>query len=195
VTIRKGEQWGCPATRPTALRVATSDRELAEWVGDDRSGAYGVAAGDLHHAVGGGPPREQSQRLPIDALVVTVAGSEYIAVAHVVARRSWWHGRIVAVVNAGYIGKWNVCPRAHPNDGRFDVVEVRPSMSLRQRLQAHRRLRHGTHLPHPDIDTRTDTRAAWQFPEPTPIELDGHSIGRHRELTVTISPDHFAIYV
>ena len=48
----------------------------------------------------------------------------------------------------------DVAPRAHPNDGRFDVVEVSAAMPARARLQAWRRLATGTHVPHPDITTR-----------------------------------------
>ena len=59
-------------------------------------------------------------------LRVDADGRRLTAVAHVVARGGgpWWRGPIVAVMNADRLGRWDVAPRAHPNDGRLDVVEV-----------------------------------------------------------------------
>ena len=59
------------------------------------------------------------------------------------------------MLNADRIGAWDVAPRAHPNDGQLDVVEVDASMGLRDRWQASRRLATGTHVPHPAIHTAT----------------------------------------
>ena len=97
-------------------------------------------------------------------------------------------------MNCDHLGTWDVAPRAHPNDGRLDVVEVDTSMTLRNRLQARRRLPHGTHVPHPSIAVRTTTEASWTFARPTPVVIDGVPAGRVRRLTVRAQPDHFAIY-
>ena len=52
-------------------------------------------------------------------------------------------------MNAQWVGKWNVGPRAHPNDGLLDTYDVRLPVS--QVLPVRQRLHHGAHLPHPGI--------------------------------------------
>ena len=47
---------------------------------------------------------------------------------------AWWRGRVVAAMNAEFLGPWDVAPRAHPGDGLLDVLDVSPAMSLADRL-------------------------------------------------------------
>ena len=195
MTIRKGEPWGAAAPKPADLVLADDDAELAQLVARDAAGAYGLRGGDLHRSLGAPQQRDTTQRIPIDALRVRVDDHELLAVAHVVARKGWWRGALLAVLNCPYIGEWDVAPRAHPNDGRFDIVEVRAGMSLRQRLQARRRLPLGSHVPHPEIDVRTAESATWTFDAPRGVYVDGVPRGRATRLEVAISPDHFSIYM
>ena len=128
-----------------------SDAELAALVAAGDTRPLRLTGGDLLATVGGatgGPPVASRST----SSASTPTGGSLTAVAHVVARgRTWWRGPIVAVLNADRIGAWDVAPRAHPNDGQLDVVEVDASMALRDRWQARRRLTTGTHLPHPAI--------------------------------------------
>ena len=195
MTIRKGEEWGTAVSHPVSLVVAAGDAELAQLVTDDPAGAFGVSGGDLHHSLGAPPARTEMRLLPLDALLVRVDDEDMLAVAHVVARNSWWRGPLLAILNCGDIGTWNVAPRAHPNDGRFDVVEVSAAMSLRQRRQARRRLPLGTHVPHPAITTRTAAHGVWTFDSPRHIAVDGVPRGRATRLEITLSPDHFSIHI
>lgn len=194
MTIRPGEPWGEPTTRPPDLVVAADDADLARLVVAGRAEA-GVAAGDLHRSLGSPTARAELQRLPMDVLLVRMDGREAIAVAHVVAQRSWWRGRVVFVMNVDHAGTWNVAPRAHPNDGRLDVVEIEPSLSMRARLEARRRMPHGTHVPHPSISVRRATAAAWDFDRPMPVRIDGIAAGRCRRLEVECEPDRFELLV
>ena len=195
MTIRKGEQWGSPAVKPAHLVFADDDAVLAQLVARDAAGAYGVRGGDLHRSLGAPQQRDTTQRIPIDALHVRLDDEELLAVAHVVARNSWWRGPLLAVLNCPYIGDWDVAPRAHPNDGHFDIVEVRAGMSRRQRLQARRRLPLGTHVPHPEIEVRTADTATWSFDGRREVYVDGVPRCRATRLEIAISPDHFAIYM
>jgi hypothetical protein len=195
VTIRKGEPWGAAAAKPADLVFAADDAELAQLVARDAAGAYGLRGGDLHRSLGAPPNRDTTQRIPIDALRVRLDDRELLAVAHVVARNGWWRGALLAVLNCPYIGEWDVAPRAHPNDGRFDIVEVGAGMSRRQRLQARRRLPLGTHVPHPAIEVRMAESATWTFDAPREVFVDGVPRGRATRLEITISPDHFSIYM
>ena len=198
MTIRKGEEWGSPVSSLTNLVVAGSDAELAQLVARDAGPAYGLSGGDLHRSVGA-PPRpgagREVRRLPLDALQVRVDDHVTLAVAHVVARNGWWRGPLLAVLNSPYVGDWNAAPRAHPNDGRFDVVEVSEAMSIRQRLQARRRLSLGAHVPHPGIAVRTGENAVWTFERPRDVYVDGVVRGRATRLEITICPDHFSIHI
>lgn len=195
MTIQRGQEWGVTVERPGALMAAADDADLARLVLADRHGCYGLSGGDLFRSLGSPDPRDPVQRLPIDALAVTIDDREALAVAHVIVRRGWWRGGLLAVMNADHVGAWNVAPRAHPNDGRFDVVEVDAAMSLRHRWQARGRLPHGTHLPHPDIAVRTATEASWAFPRPRRVWIDGVAAGAVSRLAVSVLPDHFEIHV
>ena len=195
MTIKKGQPWGAPAPRPADLILADGDAELAELVTRDAGGAFGIRGGDLHRSLGAPSQRDETQLLTVDALRVRVDDREMLAVAHVVARHGWWRGPLLAVLNCAYVGDWNVAPRAHPNDGHFDVVEVSEKMSLRQRLQARRRLPLGNHLPHPQIGVRTGESTVWVFDAPRDIYVDGVRRGRATRLAIAIAPDHFSIHI
>ena len=98
-------------------------------------------------------------------------------------------------MNVDHLGDWNVAPRAHPNDGKFDVIEVDREMTVRERIQARGRLAQGTHLPHPRIATRTGIEANWHFERPQQLWIDGVRSGSVLDLSVEIEPDRFAIHV
>lgn len=195
MTIRKGEPWGEEVDRPDDLLLVDADANLAALLdrGDPRPVA--VAGGDLYRSVGSPDPRPRMQRVDIDAIRVLADGIVHIGVAHVVARRSWWRGTIVAVMNVDHLGGWNVAPRAHPNDGLLDVVEVDAAMPIRQRWQARSRLRQGTHLPHPSIASRRVTERSWRFDRPTPLWVDGERRGSVLELSVSIDTDAFSLHI
>ena len=195
MTIRKGEEWGSPVSRPANLVWVATDAELAQLVEADPRGAYGLGGGDLSRSLGSPPARNDMQLIPMDALQVRVDEQEMLAVAHVVARNGWWRGALLGVLNCAYIGDSNVAPRAHPNDGHFDVIEVSDAMTIRQRWQARRRLPLGTHVPHPAIVLRTAESAVWSFEQPREVCVDGVHRGRATRLEVAVAPDHFSIHM
>ena len=160
------------------------------------TGPFALLSGDLHRAIGAPTPGQHTTIVPVDALAVRLDDRpEQLAVAHVVAHRSWWRGQVLAVCNVDYVGTWNVAPRAHPNDGRADVVEVAPTMGTRARWQAWRRLPLGTHVPHPAIATRSVRDVSFEFDRPLRVWLDGVETGTARRLRVTVRPDSFELYV
>ena len=101
--------------------------------------------------------------------------------------------RVVAVMNAQFLGNWDVAPRSHPADGRLEVLDAQ--LSLSERMQARRRLPTGTHLPHPAIATRSVR--AWQtdLDPGTEVWLDGVALGRARHLSVRVEPDSLVVVV
>jgi len=199
MTIKPGREWGRPLTEPGPHRACSGDAELARRVAAGEPGPFSVEGGDLHRAIGV-PQPPWRQIVPVDALEVVIDGHDHLAVAQVVARRpgrvGWWRGSVIAVCNVDYVGNWNVAPRAHPNDGRADVVEVAAAMGARARWQAWRRLAHGSHVPHPAISTRSVRQVEFVFTKPLGVWLDGiRAADRAHRLTVTVLPDAFELLV
>jgi hypothetical protein len=205
VTVAKGEPWGRPGPLPPDGVEVRSDSEARAVVERARRAgepvpALGLLGGDLCRTIGGRGDAERLQsseavQLPADLGSVLLDGRQFWFVAHLVARRSWWRGRVVGLFNAQYVGDWDVAPRAHPDDGQLELLDVSPAMPLRARLAARRRVRLGTHLPHPDI--RTEAVAAWQttFDPPLDVRLDGVDVGPMRNLAVRLEPDALVLVV
>ena len=185
MTIRRGEPWGREVPRPADLPLAAADRDVAL-----ADGPIGLAGGDVFRSLGSPPTRDPVQQVELDAIEVELdGGRRLLGVAHVVARRSWWRGRVIACMNVDHLGEWNVAPRAHPNDGRIDVVECAPGMPIRARWAARTRLPAGTHVPHPDIEVARVTDRRWEFDRYHRIWVDGELVGSSRTLTVRCLAD------
>lgn len=197
MTIAKGQPWGTPGQLPDGAPVVGSDAELSALVAASRRngttlGPVGLLGGDLAKTVGsrGNQARlasDEAVHLPIDVASVLIDGTLHHFVAHLVARRSWWHGRVVAVMNAQWLGKWDVAPRSHPNDGLLDVFDA--DLRLADRAKAWKRLLTGTHVPHPQISQRRSASVEIELDRLTPIWLDGTLVGRGQALTIEIHPD------
>ena len=206
MTIRKGEAWGRTIDRPDELTTVTDDAHLAAQLaaqrGSESPPALLAAGGDLARTLGGSAGRTQVNELPIDLLEVHLDGTDrpIASCAHVVMRAPWWRGgwfrgTIVLVMNAEFVGRWDVAPRGHPNDGRAEVFEAGPELSLRQRLAAWRRLPNASHLPHPAITTRSVERERWAFRRPMVVRIDGQGRGRATDVEVTVIPDAGIVHV
>lgn len=199
MTVRRGETWGSLGGLPPGGVVVASDAEARRVVeaarrAGDPVPALGLLGGDLCRTLGGRGDRARldgpdAAVLPVDLGSVLLDGRQHWFVAHLVVRRSWWRGRIVAAMNAEFLGGWDVAPRSHPNDGVLDMVDVAASMSLTDRLKARRRLPTGGHLPHPAIATSRRPAAQFELDRLTPVWLDGERMGEFRRLSVRIEPD------
>ena len=203
MTIRRGQPWGTAAPLSAGAAIVESNSELRDAVTAQRDGTHqpapiGVIGGDLWRIVGapgGGAQRlrsAQARTAPIDLIAVRADGHRMWACVGVIARNSWWHGPLVAVMNIDTWGTWRVAPAAHPNDGRLHVLDTGingPSLSPRERLAARGRLRSGAHVPHPAISVRRVRGAAFRFKRPMGLWLDGERVGKCRELTVAAEPD------
>jgi hypothetical protein len=202
VTIKPGAPWGEVAVCPSPITTVADDAALGRWLAGDGGGPVRVSGGDIVRTVGGVSVGRECRRYPIDTLRVVLDGDEggaRTAVAHVVVRRpgrlGWWRGPLWAAMNVSRLGSWDVAPRAHPNDGRVDVVSVDADMPWRSRFQAARRLPSGSHLPHPAITTGRPTNARWEGTSPMTVYVDGESIGQARHVVVTVQPDAAVIHV
>jgi hypothetical protein len=204
MTIRRGQQWGDLGPVPAGAVRARSDAEVARIVRAARERgemppAVVLLGGDLMRAVGGTGDEARLEgdvaRLPVDVVRVDAGGERAWFAAHLLARRSWWRGEVVAAMNAQHRGAWDVAPRGHPNDGRIDIVRVLPGMSLRDRWRARSRVVHGGHLPHPDIEVRTVANASIELARPARLWLDGEPWLTARELDLHVEPDALVVCV
>lgn len=197
MTIRRGEEWGVAAPLPADGVLVRSDAEARAVVERSRRAGepvppLGLLGGDLCRTLGGTGDEArlrspEARTVPVDLGAALLDGRLHWFVAHLVVRRSWWSGRIVAAMNAEFIGDWDVAPRGHPNDGRLDVLDADPPFG--DRLKAARRLRTGSHVPHPDIDERRVDAAQFEFPSALPVRLDGEPLGTVRRLSLRVEPD------
>lgn len=204
MTIRKGEAWGEAAIVPDSVRVVPGDLDAHRWVVYHRErgqpiGDVAIAGGDLARTAGGaveGRFPGQAVRAPLDVLHVVVDGQrETWAIAHVLARRSWWRGPLLWAMNAQYYAGYDIAPRAHPNDGLADVFEVDSAMAMRERLAARQRARHGGHLPHPRLRLTRQAHVERSFDRPHVVWVDGERFGTATTLEITVEPDALTAYL
>lgn len=202
MTIRRGEGWGETVPSPADLVIAHSDAEarallVQHMATGDGPLQLGLAAGDLARTMGGGTPGRfpgEVVRAPVDALRIDAEGQRTWAVAHLVARRRWWRGELFLAMNAQFLGPYDVAPRAHPNDGRVDVLRVAGEMSLRTRLAARARARIGVHLPHPQIASRQTPGTTVRFDRPLTLWVDGERWLEATEVSITVEPDALIVH-
>lgn len=203
MTVRKGEPWGSPGALPPDGVVVRTDAEARAAITQARRRGepipvLGLAGGDLARTCGatGDEGRLRSpdaQQLPVDLGEVLVDGSLHFFVAHLVARRSWWRGRVTVAMNAQYLGRWDVAPRSHPNDGRLDLLDG--DLSLGDRFKARSRLASGTHVPHPGITERRVRAVQLDLDPGAAVWLDGERLGPARTLSIRTVPDAVTVVV
>ena len=203
MTIRRGRSWGEAGPLAVGAPVAATDAELAALVSaavlaGAPAGEAGLVGGDLCRTVAGPGDRDRlrgpdAQRLPVDVGVVRLDGGEPIVfVAHVVAGRALW-GPVVAAMNAQFVGRWDVAPRSHPNDGRLDLLEGR--LTEGDRWKAWRRLPRGAHVPHPCIVERLVTEGEVTLGRAVPVRIDGRPAGRATSLHVRCVADALTVVI
>lgn len=203
MAIRKGEAWGEAAPLPDDGVVVHSDAEARDVVTRARrAGAeppvIGLAGGDLCRTLGGTGDVERmrtdgARTFVCDLGSVLVDGRIHWFVAHLIARRSWWRGRIVAAMNAQWLGDLDLGPRSHPADGLLDVTDG--DLPLGDRWEARRRARTGTHLPHPSLRTRRVAALQLDLDPPLDVWLDGERVGRARSLSIRLEADALRVVV
>jgi len=209
MTIRKGDLWGEPCSAPIGLPEFATERDLGGNIGTNGTIPEAVLkSGTLNQALGvstATPDRGQI-KVMIDLIKVEYTGHDGcdrndIAVGSVLIGRRSWLGGLYIVSNCGYLGTREVLSKAHPNDGVMDVLAVRSSMPFMQRLQALRKIRTSSHLPHPDISTKQTERFSWPIvgdearSKGARLVIDGESLGLVKSVRMQVIPDAITLYV
>jgi YegS C-terminal NAD kinase beta sandwich-like domain len=215
--IRRGEPWGSPAGGPPVAAGAGGDADLAELVQHHPGGRLGFRPDrscDLARAVGLPPAGGGEVELPLDAIALDEGRD--VAVNLVVAGRPpdrlrWWHrrrpgtvrvdGRLafdgrattVVVANGQFRAGVDLVPRGHPGDGRLEVQVYAVPPGQRRALR--RRLRTGTHLPHPGVVTASGRRVEVRWRRDRPVEADGRRLERRASLDAAVVPAAYTLLV
>jgi hypothetical protein len=209
MTIRKGSAWGSVQPEPPHLISCANERELGKSLELGSAGdLYRLESGSLLTAMGvtfqENPPTRI--RVTIDAVAVSytdLSGSSrrIIAIGSAVIRGSGILGQILVVSNTGFGHGLELLAKAHPNDGKLDVMMISDTMGVRQRLNALRRQRTNSHLPHPDIATSQQTALRWERPgnrrnvRRYRLFVDGFDCGRIQGASFEVLPDAATVYV
>lgn len=197
MVIEKGGDWGQRVEVESAVRADSDAAVVALQV----RGAPFATSGNLHRSLGAPSFRVAGTftQLPIDALVceVKVRGDMRTMVACAdVTVGSWFSRRgLVIVTNVGIRDGLDVTPGSHPNDGKFEILSMDASMSVRQRLIARRRARTGSHLPHPCLTRMTRTEFSIERRGGQRLFVDSVDVGEWDSVRVHIDPDRLRVLV
>ncbi len=200
-----GVDFGASGEIPPDALAAGSDAAAGRIVAEARRANRAIppvvlTGGDLARTLGLAPARTAAPpagatgaRFEVDLGAALVDGRLHWFVAHLVARRSWWRGRLLVAANVSFLGRWNAAPRSHPGDGRLDVFDADPPLAVR--LAARRRLPSGTHVPHPRITQRRIAAAQYDLDPALDVYLDGVRLGRARTLSLRVEPAALHVWI
>ncbi len=185
---------------PDNVAAAGTDLEAAsvfrQGLSHSRPTCVLLTGGDLFRTLGGRgtvpEPGDSVTEVLCDVGRVLVDGKLHYFVSHCWLGGGWFTHTPTVYCNAAYLGNWNLAPRAHPGDGLLDAVVS--SLGWRQRLLSRRRLRSGTHVPHPSISTRR-TAAAHISAKRLRVRLDGVQLTPASDVVIGIEEQALTVYV
>jgi len=206
MTIGKNEKWGTVVSCPPGLPLFSSSRSLSvfltqhsELLQSSSPFECRLYARNFHTLLGLKRKRsEQCLRIPID--VVRVEGAKcgarfsFVAIDTILLTTRFPFGEYLLLTNSGFWWGRRFAPRAHPNDGKMDVVEIDENMTFRQRFLGFRRAKWSTHLPHPQIAYEQRVTVDWRGGERR-LWIDGRRLPRVSELYAQVLPDALVLYV
>jgi hypothetical protein len=198
VTIKKGEEWGRAGERPDGTIVVASDAQARAVIeplrrAEEELPPLAPRSGDIAKTLGVTGAHGGGRVVPWDLGAALLDGRLFWFVSSLVAGEPFRRGRCVAVMNSPWLREWNIAPKAHPNDGLLDVLDMQ--LSFNQARAAGRRARLGDHLPHPGIEVRRLAAMQVDFTRPLTVRLDGEVVGSFRNISVRVEPDALTVVV
>ena len=207
--VRRGQAWGRPPRGPAEIEISGDDTALAAVAGDRRGVRvrFTPVGSDLARALGLGEGTGSDVELPVDALALdggpglavnaVVLGTApdrlrwttpVITAEVVIDGRTRFEGETAAIVVASgqYLRGADLVPRGHPGDGRAEVQVY--ALGRGERRAMRRRLRTGTHVPHPRILELVGREIEVRATRSVPLEVDGHGRGRIAALRLELVP-------
>ena len=216
MTISKHGLYGTPVSRPTTLHVLQSDLEIAQhYVSGDTATPCTVTKGSIAQALGISSgrvqnldPNQQMTLVDIDLLQIdyrtttslnananakSSTTSRIVVAGSIAIQHRTLLSTCLILSNSGLLRSRDVLPRAHPNDGFVDVLEVDPKISIRQRAIAWRRSAIGSHLPHPSFRVSRSIDFQWSG-SPAHMIADGVTYKGVVWLQCTVLADAMKLY-
>ena len=202
MNINKGENWGALSPLPSDGLIVRDNKQLLEEItihkrNGKRLPVFGLLGGDLWRTLGG---RLEESRLygesaitvDVDLGCVLLDGKIYWFCAHMLIGGKWI-GEQIFISNGAHYGKMNPTPKAHPGDGKFDVLKI--NLSVIQKIKALKRTASGTHIPHPGIQYERVKAEQFSFPKKTKVEIDGQKIGKFSNISVRIENEAVKVVI
>ena len=213
MTISKHGLYGTPVSRPPTLNVLQSDLEIAQHsVSGHTTTPCTVTNGSIALSLGissemnfrDSVSNQQMTLVDIDLLQIDFrtrppstansSTSSRIVVAGTIAiQHRTPLSTCLILSNSGILRSRDVLPRAHPNDGFVDVLEVDPKISIRQRAIAWSRSATGSHLPHPNFRVSRSIDFQWSG-SPARMIADGVTYKGVVWLRCTVLADAMKMY-
>ena len=202
MNIEKGRSWGSLSPLPPEGVIIKTNKELLEKVNDcKRQGidlpTFGLLGGDLWRTLGGRRAEErlyggEATTLDIDLGCALLDGKIFWFCAHMFIG-SKLKGEKIFISNVAHYGKMNPAPKAHPGDGKFDMLEVK--LSPFQTFKAVKRVSAGTHIPHPGIKYKQVNSEQFSFGKKLSIEIDGKNIGKFSTVSIRIENEALRVVI
>ena len=202
MNIEKGKSWGSLSPLPPEGVIIKTNKELLEKVNDcKRQGidlpTFGLLGGDLWRTLGGRRAEErlyggEATTLDIDLGCALLDGKIFWFCAHMFIG-SKLKGEKIFISNVAHYGKMNPAPKAHPGDGKFDMLEVK--LSPFQTFKAVKRVSAGTHIPHPGIKYKQVSSEQFSFEKKLSIEIDGKNIGKFSTVSIRIENEALRVVI
>ena len=202
MNIEKGRSWGSLSPLPPEGVIIKTNKELLEKVNDcKRQGidlpTFGLLGGDLWRTLGGRRAEErlyggEATTLDIDLGCALLDGKIFWFCAHMFIG-SKLKGEKIFISNVAHYGKMNPAPKAHPGDGKFDMLEVK--LSPFQTFKAVKRVSAGTHIPHPGIKYKQVSSEQFSFGKKLSIEIDGKNIGKYSTVSIRIENEALRVVI
>ena len=202
MNIEKGRSWGSLSPLPPDGVIIKTNKELLEKVNDcKRQGidlpTFGLLGGDLWRTLGGRRAEErlyggEATTLDIDLGCALLDGKIFWFCAHMFIG-SKLKGEKIFISNVAHYGKTNPAPKAHPGDGKFDMLEVK--LSPFQTFKAVKRVSAGTHIPHPGIKYRQVSSEQFSFGKKLSIGIDGKNIGKFSTVSIRIENEALRVVI
>ena len=213
MTISKHGSYGTPVSRPPTLNVLQSDLEIAQhYFSGHTATPCTVTNGSIALSLGissemnfrDSESNQQMTLVDIDLLQIDFrtrppstansSTSSRIVVAGTIAiQHRTPLSTCLILSNSGILRSRDVLPRAHPNDGFVDVLEVDPKISIRQRAIAWSRSATGSHLPHPNLRVSRSIDFQWSG-SPARMIADGVTYKGVVWLRCTVLADAMKMY-
>ena len=216
MTISKHGLYGTPVSRPSSLHVLQSDLEIAQhYISGDTATTCTVTQGSIAQALGissgriqDPEPNQQMTLVNIDLLQIdyrtttslnananakSSTTSRIVVAGSIAIQHRTLLSTCLILSNSGLLRSRDVLPRAHPNDGFVDVLEVDPKISIRQRAIAWRRSAIGSHLPHPSFRVSRSIDFQWSG-SPAHMIADGVTYKGVVWLQCTVLADAMKLY-